>query len=101
MELPWLKSMIFWTILIIAVLGIFQCTQRSENNRQASNQMYERLYQCTKELPITQKTTLRTIQSQIHPQMKQQELMTLIASCRKATPSQSADAYVNAIKNLS
>ena len=100
MELPWLKSMIFWSILIIALLGIFQCTQRTENKKQASTSMYERLYQCAKELPTTQQGTLQNIQKQIQPNMTQQELMLLIASCRKAVPSQSTERYINAIRKL-
>ena len=93
--------MIFWSILIIALLGIFQCTQRTENKKQASASMYERLYQCAKELPRTQKSTLQNIQKQIQPNMTQQELMTLISSCRKTIPSQSTETYINAIKKLS
>ncbi len=37
MQAPWLKSLIFWTILIVVIFAIFQCTQKSESNKTAAD----------------------------------------------------------------
>ncbi|CAB1214658.1 hypothetical protein [Acinetobacter bouvetii] len=93
--------MIFWAILIIVVFLIFQCTQKSEANKTAPTLMYERLYQCTRELDVKQHQALiQKIQSTIQDDMKQVDLVQLINQCRNANPVKSKQDYVNAIKNL-
>ena len=101
MNMPWLKSMIFWIILILIILFIFKCSQTSEANKVAPTLMYERLYQCTQQLPIqSQQALIQHIQNTVHPEMSQSELMQLVNDCRKANPLKSKQDYVNAIKML-
>ena len=101
MNMPWLKSMIFWIVLILIILFIFKCSQTSEANKVAPTLMYERLYQCTQQLSHSSHPALiQQIQSTVHPEMSQSELMKLINECRKANPLKSKQDYVNAIKML-
>ena len=101
MNLPWLKSLLFWIILIIVIVLIFQCSQKSEANKTASTLMYEKLSQCTGELKNSQHATLiQHIQNSVQAQMKQADLMQLLTQCRKANPVKSKLDYINAIKSL-
>ena len=100
MQAPWLKSLIFWTILIVVIISIFQCTQKSESNKTAAVLMYERLYQCSRDLKVQQQATLKQIQSQIKTNMTQQEMLNLIQACRQANPLQSREDYIKAIRSL-
>ena len=100
MQAPWLKSLIFWTILIVVIFSIFQCTQKSESNKTAAALMYERLYQCSKDLPTHKQATLKQIQSQIKTNMTQQEMLKLIQACRQANPLQSREDYIKAIRSI-
>jgi len=75
MDLSWMKSLIFWIILILMLLIAFQCTQKSESNKQASTLMYERLYQCAKDIPRHQQIQLQQLQSKVHSNLSQQEIM--------------------------
>ena len=100
MNTPWLKTTIFWTIVIGAVFIVFQCTQKSESNKAAPTLMYERLYHCTIELDKQKNQALiQKIQSTVQHDLKQQELMQLLNECRKANPLKSNESYVSAIKN--
>ena len=83
MQAPWLKSLIFWTILIVVIFAIFQCTQKSESNKTAATLMYERLYQCSRDLNAQQQATLKQIQSQVKTEMTQQEMLQLITRYRR------------------
>ena len=100
MNLPWLKSLIFWIIIIVVIFAAFQCTQKSENNKSASALMYERLYQCSRDLAGKNSTVLTAIQKQIHTNMTQQELMQLINSCRQANPLKTQATYIEAIQHI-
>ncbi|MEZ7922112.1 MAG: hypothetical protein QMB80_01865 [Acinetobacter towneri] len=99
MQAPWLKSLIFWTILIVVIFAIFQCTQKSESNKTAATLMYERLYQCSRDLNA-QQATLKQIQSQVKTEMTQQEMLQLINLCRKTNPPQTREDYIKAIQAL-
>ena len=37
MNATWLKSLIFWIILIIVMFAVFQCSQNSENKKQTED----------------------------------------------------------------
>ena len=101
MNMPWLKSMIFWIVLILIILFIFKCSQQSEANKAAPTLMYERLYQCTQQPPIqSQQALIQQIQNSVTTEMPQSELMQLLNACRKANPLKSKQDYVNAIKML-
>ncbi|UIP24449.1 hypothetical protein [Acinetobacter towneri] len=100
MQAPWLKSLIFWTILIVVIFAIFQCTQKSESNKTAAALMYERLYQCSRDLPTHKQATLKQIQSQVKTEMTQQEMLQLINLCRKTNPPQTREDYIKAIRSL-
>ncbi|TCB68844.1 hypothetical protein [Acinetobacter sp. ANC 4178] len=100
MNLPWLKSLIFWIIVIVVIFAAFQCTQKSENNKSASALMYERLYQCSRDLSGKNALVLKSIQKQIRADMKQQELMQLITTCRQANPLKTQVAYTEAIQRI-
>ncbi|UIZ58416.1 hypothetical protein LZP46_04755 [Acinetobacter sp. SCLZS86] len=100
MQAPWLKSLIFWTILIVVIFSIFQCTQKSESNKTAATLMYERLYQCSRDLNAQQQATLKQIQNQVKAEMTQQEMLELINLCRKTSPPQTREDYIKAIQAL-
>ena len=101
MKLPWLKSLLFWAILIVCLIFIFQCTQNSENEKLASESMFERLYQCTKELnPKSHQSLIVHIKSTINLNSNQKELMQLIHQCRQARPLKQKNEYINLIQNL-
>ena len=100
MQAPWLKSLIFWTILIVVIFSIFQCTQKSESNKTAAALMYERLYQCSRDLKVQQQSTLRQIQNQVKADLTQQEMLELINLCRKTSPLQTREDYIKAIRSL-
>ena len=100
MQAPWLKSLIFWTILIVVIFSIFQCTQKSESNKTAAALMYERLYQCSRDLKVQQQATLRQIQNQVKADLTQEEMLKLINLCRKTNPLQTRDDYIKAIQSL-
>ena len=100
MNATWLKSLIFWIILIIVMFAVFQCSQNSENEKQASALMYERLFHCTRNLPQNNPEVLKRIQQQLKPELTQAELMKLIKQCRQAHPLQSKETYINLIKSL-
>ena len=91
--------MIFWILLIIVIIAIFQCTQNSEANKSAPTLMYERLYQCSAELDsMTDSSLIQHIQNTVALDMTQSELMGLIAECKKANPMKTKQDYINAIK---
>ena len=100
MQAPWLKSLIFWTILIMVIFAILQCTQKSESNKTAATLMYERLYQCSRDLNVQQKATLKQIQSQVKSDLTQQEILRLINLCRKTNPQPTREDYIKAIQTL-
>ena len=100
MQAPWLKSLIFWAILIVVIFAIFQCTQKSESNKTAAALMYERLYQCSRDLPAHKQAALKQIQSQVKTEMTQQEMLQLINLCRKTNPLQTREDYIKAIQAL-
>ena len=100
MNLPWLKSLIFWIIVVVVIFAIFQCTQKSEQNKSASALMYERLYQCSRDLSEKNPTALKSIQTQIRAEMKQKELMQLINQCRQANPLDTQAAYIEKIQSI-
>ena len=100
MNLPWLKTAIFWSIVIGIIFAVFQYTQKSENKQPASMLMHERLYQCARDLPASQKALLRRIQQQAHAQLTQQEIMQLLGECRKVNPAQSKAFYLKRLKSL-
>ncbi|MFH7764927.1 hypothetical protein [Acinetobacter sp. BSP-28] len=100
MNTTWLKSLTFWIILIIVMFVVFQCSQNSENKKQASALMYERLFHCTRNLPQKNQDVLKHIQQQLKPELTQAELMKLINECRQAQPLQSKENYINLIKSL-
>ena len=100
MNLPWLKTAIFWSIVIGIIFAVFQYTQKSENKQPASALMHERLYQCARDLPASQKALLRRIQQQAHAQLTQQEIMQLLGECRKVNPAQSKAFYLKRLKSL-
>ncbi|WP_425917741.1 hypothetical protein [Acinetobacter sp. TSRC1-2] len=95
-----MKSLIFWIILLIVMFAVFQCSQNSENKKQASALMYERLFHCTRNLPQKNPDVLKHIQQQLKPELTQAELMELIKECRKAQPLQSKENYINLIKSI-
>ena len=99
MDTPWLKSLIFWAIVITVIFAVFQCSQKSENNKQASALMYERLYQCTRDLKAEHKPLLNSIQQNLNANLTQQEMVKLINECRKANPSKPREYYIQAIKS--
>ncbi|NCI78692.1 hypothetical protein [Acinetobacter kanungonis] len=100
MNMPWLKSLIFWIIVIVVIFAVFQCSQKSENNTSASALMYERLYQCSRDLSGKHPTILASIQKQIHTDMNQKELMQLINYCRQANPLKTQATYIEAIQDI-
>ena len=100
MNLPWLKSLIFWIIVIVVIFAIFQCTQKSEDNKSASTLMYERLYQCSRDLSTKNPAVLKSIQAQIRPDMKQKELMQLINQCLQVNPLETQTTYIKAIQSV-
>ena len=100
MNATWLKSLIFWIILIVVMFAVFQCSQNSENKKQASALMYERLFHCTRNLTTRNQDVLKHIQQQLKPELTQAELMKLINECRQAQPLQSQENYINLIKSL-
>jgi len=100
MNTTWMKSLVFWIILLIVMFAVFQYSQNSENKKQASALMYERLFHCTRNLPQKNLDVLKHIQQQLKPELTQAELMELIKECRKAHPLQSKENYINLIKSL-
>ena len=100
MNTTWMKSLVFWIILLIVMFAVFQCSQNSENKKQASALMYERLFHCTRNLTQKNSDVLKHIQQQLKPELTQTELMELIKECRKAQPLQSKENYINLIKSL-
>ncbi|WP_291356064.1 MULTISPECIES: hypothetical protein [unclassified Acinetobacter] len=82
------------------MFAVFQCSQNSENKKQASALMYERLFHCTGHLPQKNPEVLKHIQQQLKPELTQAELMKLINECRQASPLQSKETYINLIKSL-
>ncbi len=62
--------------------------------------MYERLYQCSRDLNAQQQATLKQIQSQVKTEMTQQEMLKLINLCRKTNPPQTREDYIKAIQSL-
>ncbi|NHB57919.1 hypothetical protein [Acinetobacter shaoyimingii] len=101
MNTPWLKSLIFWSVVIAIVYVVFQCTQRTESSRAAPTLMYERLYYCAKELNTQQHQALiHKIKSHVQPNIKQNELMQLLNECRQANPMKSTESYMQLIKNI-
>ncbi|MHA3890790.1 hypothetical protein [Acinetobacter sp. GXMZU3951] len=100
MNTPWLKSLIFWVIVVVVIFAVFQCTQKSENNKSASTLMYERLYQCSRDLSGKNPEVLKSIQTQLHANMTQQQLMQLINQCRQANPLASQARYIEAIQSI-
>lgn len=99
MDTPWLKSLIFWAIVITVIFAVFQCSQKSENNKQASALMYERLYQCTRDLKAEHKPLLNSIQQNLNANLTQQEMVKLINECRTANPTKPLEYYIQAIKS--
>ena len=100
MNATWLKSLIFWIILLIVMFAVFQCSQNSENKKQASTLMYERLFDCTRTLTEKNPEVLKHIQQQLKPELTQAELMKLMKECRKAQPLDSKENYIKLIKSL-
>ena len=100
MNATWLKSLIFWIILIVVMFAVFQCSQNSENKKQASALMYERLFDCTRNLTKKNPEVLKHIQQQLKPELTQAELMKLMKECRKAQPLESKENYIKLIKSL-
>ncbi len=84
----------------MVIFAIFQCTQKSESNKTAATLMYERLYQCSRDLNAQQQATLKQIQSQVKTEMTQQEMLQLINLCRKTNPPQTREDYIKAIQAL-
>ena len=99
MDTPWLKSLIFWAIVITVIFAVFQCSQKTENNKQASALMYERLYQCTRDLKTEHKALLTSIQQRLTENLNQQDMVKLINECRKVNPSKPREYYIQAIKS--
>ena len=99
MNTPWLKSLIFWVVMIAIIFAIFQCTQKTENNKIASTLMYERLYQCTRDLTKQNQPTLNQIQKNMRNELTQKEIMKLINLCRKTNPTLSKENYIQRIKS--
>ena len=99
MDTPWLKSLIFWAIVITVIFAVFQCSQKSENNKQASALMYERLYQCTRDLKVEHKPLLNTIQQNLNANLPQQEMVKLINDCRKVNPLKDKLQYIKLIQS--
>ncbi len=62
--------------------------------------MYERLFDCTRNLTQKNPTVLKHIQQQLKPELPQAGLMKLINECRKAQPLKSKENYINLIKSL-
>ena len=100
MNLPWLKTAIFWTIVLGIIFAVFQYTQKSENKQPAAALMHERLYQCARDLPPSQKALLRSIQQRAHAQLTQAEIMQLLKECENASPAQSKEFYLKRLKSL-
>ncbi|QQN40360.1 hypothetical protein [Acinetobacter sp. CS-2] len=100
MNATWLKSLIFWIILIVVMFAVFQCSQNSENKKQASALMYERLFHCTRNLVQKNPEVLKHIQQQLKPELTQAEVMKLLDECRQAHPLQSKENYIDLIKSL-
>lgn len=99
MDTPWLKSLILWSIVITVIFAIFQCSQKTENNKQASALMYERLYQCTRDLKTEHKTLLTSIQQKLTSNLNQQDMVKLINECRTVNPTKPREYYIQAIKS--
>ena len=100
MNATWLKSLIFWIILLIVMFAVFQCSQNSENKKHASALMYELLFDCTRNLTKKNPQVLKHIQQQLKPELTQAELMKLMKECRKAQPLESKENYIKLIKSL-
>ncbi|WP_179998494.1 hypothetical protein [Acinetobacter sp. YH12239] len=100
MNTPWLKSLIFWSLLVGSLIFIFQCTQKSEHNKVAPALMYERLYHCTSELSSEHALLIKKIQNEVHVESSQQTMMELMSLCRKANPLKSKAEYVHLLKKL-
>lgn len=99
MDTPWLKSLILWSIVITVIFAIFQCSQKTENNKQASDLMYERLYQCTRDLKTEHKVLLTSIQQKLTSNLNQQDMVKLINECRTVNPTKPREYYIQAIKS--
>ncbi|WP_313035468.1 hypothetical protein [Acinetobacter sp.] len=82
------------------MFAVFQCSQNSENKKQASALMYERLFHCSRNLPQKNPEVLKHIQQQLKPELTQAELMKLINECRQTSPLQNKETYINLIKSL-
>ncbi|WP_235943604.1 hypothetical protein [Acinetobacter terrestris] len=62
--------------------------------------MYERLFDCTRNLTEKNPEVLKHIQQQLKPELNQAELMKLMKECRKAQPLESKENYIKLIKSL-
>ena len=101
MTAPWFKLMIFWVILVCSLFFIFKCTQNTENTKIAPTLMYERLYQCAKELDQkSHAALLHQIKNNVHPNATQKELLQLLHQCRQSIPLKDQATYTQLIKSL-
>ena len=99
MNTPWLKSLVFWCIVIGVIFIGFQCSKKSDDNKQSSAIMYERLYQCTRDLKPSHTVLLKHIQKEVHAEMSQQDVMMLINKCRQVNPLKHKIQYIKLIQS--
>ena len=96
---PWLKSLVFWRIVIGVIFIGFQCSKKSDNSKQSSKIMYERLYQCTRDLKPNHASLLKHIQKEVHAEMSQQDIIMLIHQCRQVNPLKNKILYIKLIQS--
>ena len=77
---------------------VLQCSKKSEDQKQSSAIMYERLYQCVRDLEPNNTSLLKHIQKEVHSEMTQQDLMILINQCRQKNPLKNKSQYIKLIQ---
>ena len=95
---PWLKSMIFWIILVVVLVLVFQCSTREQKNKAASNQNFERLYHCVRDLDLTKHPELSAQLQHLDLTTNQQDIMQLIQQCRQLKPIADKASYLTLIQ---
>ncbi len=98
---PWLKSMLFWIVLVSIIFLIFRCSTRQEQEKIASSNSYERLYDCMSKIPSQQQGAwFQHIQQRLSTQLNQKQMIELIRQCQSHKVGQNEQQWIEKIKQL-